>query len=56
MASGIDGEFVLNRSEIWCCNDDPASDVLECIYCLGWLHIAQLKCPKISGNKGEQDA
>lgn len=29
MAYGTDGEFTLNSSEIWCCDDDPASDVLE---------------------------
>jgi hypothetical protein len=29
MASGIDGEFALNSSEIWCFDDDPAPDVLE---------------------------
>ena len=29
MASVTDGEFTLNSSEIWCCDDDPAPDVLE---------------------------
>lgn len=29
MASDTDGEFTLNSSEIWCCDDDPAPDVLE---------------------------
>lgn len=56
MASVTDGEFTLNSSKIWCCDDDPAPDVLEWNYFLGWLHIVQLKCAKISGNKGEQDA
>jgi hypothetical protein len=56
MASGTDGEFVLNANEIWRCGDDLVPDVLEWIYFLGWLHIAQLQCPKTSGKKGEQDA
>lgn len=46
MASATDGEFVLNASEIWCLNDDPASDVLEWIYFFGRLHIAQQGCAK----------
>lgn len=29
MVFGTDGEFALNSSEIWRCDDDPASDVLE---------------------------
>lgn len=29
MVFGTDGEFTLNLSEIWCCDDEPAPDVLE---------------------------
>jgi hypothetical protein len=56
MAFDINGEFALNPSENWGCDDDTAHDVLEWVYLLGWLHIAQPQCTLSSGNKGEQDA